>query len=44
MILRKGKPYVAIRNYEIAASCIIYPLKLKRDLTASNYLRPGDAS
>ena len=26
------------RDSEIAASCIIYPLKLKRDSSATNYL------
>ena len=32
------------RDSEIAASRVTYPLKLKRDSSATNYLRPEDAS
>ena len=32
------------RDSEITASCIIYPLKLNRNSSATDYLRPGDAS
>ena len=39
-----GYPETTYRDSKIATSCVIYPLNLKRDSSATNYLRPGDTS
>ena len=43
----KNQCYIIFQSFtdsEIAASCVIYPLNLKRDSSATNYQRPGDTS